>query len=116
MESALRACGAKVGAPTVVLSTDDYKGSIGCDLQVYTLEHRGRRWVVFGSRLRDGNTVEALSDVVEMTTAGPRPYFTAGIGGENGPCGDAPPSAKTKPAGWDALGKEAQRFLCVGPG
>jgi len=111
---ALHACAAKVGTATVALSNDDLKGPSGCELDIYTVEEKGRRWVVFATSSRDQSTFSGGTNVVEVTS-GAKPYFKAVMGEEGGPCSDGKLPEKRKPSGWDTVSENAKDFFCSGP-
>ena len=115
LADAVHACAAKVGAATVALSNDDLKGPSGCELEIYTVEEKGRRWVVFATSSRDRSTFSGGTDVVEVSNGGAKPYFKAVMGEEGGPCSEGKLAEKRKPGGWDAISENAKDFFCSGP-
>lgn len=118
---AIRACAAKTGKTTLLISTDKLgEEKSGCQVTITGAEWQGRRFVVFFNLQRDVSTFFGGPTVVELEEGKASVYLdTSGKHAELCPTTAStgtPPKADDMPRGWDTLPKDLQQFLCSGGG
>ncbi|MBL9027697.1 MAG: hypothetical protein JNL21_36240 [Myxococcales bacterium] len=119
--AAIRACAAKTGQTTLLISTDKLgENKAGCQVTITGAEWQGRRFVVFFDLHRDSATFFGGATVVELQGDKARVYLdTSTKHAELCPSTATtgkPPKPEDLPPGWDALPKDLQAFLCSGGG